>query len=251
MEFNLRGKTALVTGSSRGIGKEIASSLLEDGCNVVLNGLHKNTLQYTAKSLGNDCKYFVGDVTNVADCKKMVKYVEKQYDTLDILVCNVGDGRSPPHGKETTVDWTKMLNINLLSSVNVVKAAEPYLARSKGAIVCISSIAGLASIGAPVAYAASKSALNSFVTNSAVPLAKKNIRINAVAPGNIMFNGSVWEKKIKVNPKKVRKILEENVALARFGTPQEVANTVKFLASPLASFITGSIFVVDGGQITQ
>lgn len=251
MEFNLRGKTALVTGSSRGIGKEIASSLLEDGCNVVLNGLHKNTLQATAKSLGNDCKYFVGDVTNVADCKKMVKYVEKQYDTLDILVCNVGDGRSPPHGKETTVDWTKMLNINLLSSVNVVKAAEPYLARSKGAIVCISSIAGLAAIGAPVAYAVSKSALNSFVTNSAVPLAKKNIRINAVAPGNIMFNGSVWEKKIKVNPKIVRKILDENVALARFGTPQEVANTVKFLASPLASFITGSIFVVDGGQITQ
>jgi len=251
MNLNLRGKTALITGSSRGIGKEIASSLLEEGCNIMLNGIHRNTLRVTARSLGDDCKYFVGDVTNVTDCKKMVEYTKKQYGTLDILICNVGDGLSPPHGKETISDWIKMLNINLLSSVNVIKAAEPDLARSKGVIVCISSIAGLASIGAPVAYAASKSALNSFVRNSARPLAKKNIRINAVAPGNIMFKGSVWENKIKDNPKLVRKMLEENVALARFGTPQEVANTVKFLASPLASFITGSIFVVDGGQITQ
>ena len=132
-----------------------------------------------------------------------------------------------------------------------IKTAEPYLAKSSGVIVCISSIAGLASIGSPIAYAASKAALNSFVRNSAIHLAQKGIRINAVAPGNIMFKGSVWENKMKTNHKLVEKMLKENVSLARFGTPQEVANTVKFLASSSASFITGIIFVVDGGQITQ
>ena len=249
MDLNLRGKTALVTGSSRGIGKAIASSLLEEGSNVVLNGLHEKTLKATSKSVGHNCRYFVGDVTKTADCKKMIEYTIKQFKTIDILVCNVGDGRSPSNGKETVSDWIKMLNVNLLGSVNVIKASESYLAMSKGSIVCISSIAGLASIGAPIAYAASKSALNSFVRNSAGPLAKKNIRINAVAPGNIMFKGSVWERKLKENPHKVRKMLKENVALGKFGTPTDVSNVVKFLLSWQASFITGSIFVVDGGQI--
>lgn len=249
MEFDLTGKTALVTGSSRGIGNEIASVLLNEGCYVVLNGLHKSTLRTTAKLFGKNCSFFSADVTKINECKKLVNYIVKERGSLDILICNVGDGRSAPPGTETLQDWHKMININLFSAINIIKAAENQLMKSKGVIICISSIAGMRVTGAPITYSTTKAALNTFVKNLSKPLAKKGIRINVVAPGNIIFKGSVWEKKLKENPYTVKKMLVEEVSLGRFGTSTEVANLVIFLVSSYASFITGSIFVIDGGQI--
>ena len=179
----------------------------------------------------------------------MIKKIIHDYGRLDILVCNVGDGTSALPGKENSKDWQTMFDINLQSATNVISAAKDELSKSKGSIICVSSIAGLNVLGAPIPYSAMKSALNTFVKCSARPLGQQNIRINAIAPGNIIFEGSVWQKKKKTNPSLVKKILTDEVSLHRFGKPDEIGDLAAFLSSPRSSFITGSVYVIDGGQI--
>ena len=249
MELELKNKIILVTGSSRGIGKEIASTFLDEGCKVILNGRDKKSLEKTSKFFNHLTKFIVADVTKPLECQKLVKKIIRLYGRLDILVCNVGDGKSVPPGKETSKEWQKMFELNLQSATNVIEASKKELSKTRGSIVCISSIAGLNVVGAPIPYSVIKSALNTYVKYSARPLGEKNIRINAIAPGNIMFKGSVWEKKKKQNPTLVNKILKNEVSLHRFGNPKEIANLAVFLSSPKSSFITGSVCVIDGGQI--
>ena len=249
MDLKLKNKVVIVTGSSRGIGKEIANSFLKEGCKVILNGTNESLLKKTSKSIGKKTEYVVADVTKSSECKKFIKHVIDLYGRLDILVCNVGDGKSAAPGKETSKDWQKMFEVNLQSTTNIIKASEKELFKTKGSIICISSIAGLNVLGAPIPYSVMKSALNTYVKCSARPLGEKNIRINAIAPGNIMFGGSVWEKKKKQNPSDVSKMLKNEVSLHRFGTPLEIANLAIFLSSSCSSFITGSVLVIDGGQI--
>jgi len=250
MELELKNKIALVTGSSKGIGKEIASVLSNEGCKVILNGRNKNSLENISKSFPSTIKFIVADVTKLSECEKLIKKTIDLYGRLDILVCNVGDGKSVVPGKETAYEWKKMLDANLQSATNLIESSKNELSKTEGSIICISSIAGINFLGgAPIPYSVSKSALNTYVKCSARPLGEKNIRINAIAPGNIMFEGSVWEQKIKKNPSTVKKLLKNEVSLHKFGTPKDVANLTAFLSSSKSSFITGSVYVVDGGQI--
>ncbi len=248
MQLELSGKTALVTGSSKGIGRAIAEALQAEGCQVAINGRNPADLAVAAAELPGAIA-IAGDVTRPEQARRVIAESVRALGNLDILVCNVGSGRSVPPGEETPDEWQRVFALNLWSTTNTIEAAREALAASKGTIVCVSSICGLEVIpGVPVTYSAAKAALHAYVRGIARPLGKQDIRINAVAPGNILFDGSVWSRKSAENPQAVQTMLDKEVALGRLGAPGDVASLVVYLASPCAGFATGGIWTLDGGQ---
>lgn len=247
---DLKDKRVLVTGSTKGIGLQIAKSFYEKDCYIAINGRGKEATKEIVKSFNS--KRVIGcpgDLTNIGDSKEVLDLFIKEFGGLDILVCNVGSGKSVSPGEEDFEEWQRMLSINLLSATTIINLSKDYLINSKGVIVCVSSICGSEVIpGAPVAYSASKAALNSFVKSSSRPLGNKGVRINAIAPGNIMFKDSVWDIKQKDNPERVKNMLVEEVPLKDFGYTRDVADLAMFLSSSSASNITGQVIVTDGGQ---
>ena len=249
MTLEFIGKTALVTGATRGIGLAIANALYERGSGVIINSRNAADLQAVAATMP-DAVGIQADVTHADEAGRLVSDALRKFGKLDMLVCNVGSGRSVPPGKETAEEWKRVLNLNLLSATNMVEAARSALAEVRGSIVCISSICGQELIpGAPVTYSVAKAALNAYVRGIARPLGKEGIRINAVAPGNVLFPGSVWEKKLAENSADVQNMLEREVALSKLGSPQDVAELTSFLLSEKSGFATGAIWTLDGGQV--
>jgi NAD(P)-dependent dehydrogenase (short-subunit alcohol dehydrogenase family) len=220
-----------------------------EGCRVAINGRNYNDLAATSASLP-DTVAVVGDVTRPEEAQRIVAEATAALGRLDILVCNVGGGRSVPPGHETPEEWQRVFALNLWSTINTIEAAREELAASKGAVVCVSSICGLEVIpGAPVTYSAAKAALHAYVRGIARPLGKVGVRINALAVGNVLFDGSVWFRKLAEDEVAVQTMLEKDVALARLGAPDEIARLVAYLSSHCASFATGSIWTIDGGQV--
>jgi 3-oxoacyl-[acyl-carrier protein] reductase len=249
MVLEFAGKTALVTGSSRGIGHAIAALLHVQGCRVALNSRHAGELAAVAASLPGSVSV-AGDMSQPLDARRVVDESRAALGQLDIVVCNVGSGRSVPPGEETFDEWQRVFAINLWSTTNTVEAARDALAVARGVIVCISSICGLEVVpGSPVTYSAAKAALHAYVRGIARPLGAKGIRINAVAPGNILSEGSVWARKMAADADGVQQMLNRDVALGRLGTPQDVAELVVFLASQRSGFATGGVWQLDGGQV--
>ncbi len=246
MDLELSGKVALVTGSSSGIGLAIAEGLAREGCRVALNGRDAQKLATAAKRLNG--LPFPADVTVPGQCHSLVESVLQAYGGLDILVCNVGSGASVPPGEETPEEWQRMLDLNLLTAAHMTAAAREALGKRQGVVLCISSICGREVLGCPIAYSAAKAALHSFVQGMARPLGRAGVRINALAPGNVLFPGSTWERKLAQNAGAVDQMLDGEVSLARLGRAEEIADFAVFLCSSRSSFATGGIFVVDGGQ---
>lgn len=249
MQLDLTEKVALVTGSSKGIGWAIAQTLHAEGCRVALNGRNAADLSAATAQLTGAIGV-AGDVTQPAEAQQIIAEVLSTFGRLDILVCNVGGGRSVAPGNETADEWHRVFALNLWSTTNSVEAAYDALVASRGAIVCISSICGLEVIpGAPVTYSAAKAALHAYVRGIARPLGKQGVRINAVAPGNILFDGSVWSRKLEEDMPAVQAMLTKDVALGSLGTPADVASLVAYLASPRSGFASGGVWTLDGGQV--
>ena len=249
MNLNLKGKKVFITGSSKGIGLEIARSFLEENCEVIINGRNRKNLLLTKKKLIK-VKIIIGDVTKKKISKNIAKKISKINGGIDILVCNVGSGLVNKKLNTLEGDWEESFTKNFFSATNIIESFKNNIIKNKGVIVCISSICGNENIpGAPFSYSIAKSALNNYVKHLSKKFGKHKVRINAISPGNILHKGSVWQKKIKKNSKKIKKFLNEEVALKKLGKPEDIASLAVFLSSNKAKFITGSVIVVDGGQI--
>lgn len=256
MELGLKGSRVLVTGSSQGIGLGIASSFVREGANVVLTGRSDQAIAVAKGILAAEFSVdrvstFVGDLSLSAIRDGLLEFLAE--DGLDHLVCNIGSGKSVPILEENDDEWRRMLEINLVLATQTVSSLLPALAKSSPSranksLTFIGSICGQEAIGCPLAYSSSKAALRAYARNLVRPLSKKGIRVNTITPGNVLFKGSTWETKIAKDSLGVQEMLGREVPLNRFGTVEEIADAVVFLASDKASFITGANLFVDGGQ---
>ena len=240
-------KKIIVTGSSRGIGLAIAKKFIKEGHYVVLNGRHEKSFKKIKKN--KRINYQIGNFSNPQEAKKIINKSIKILNGLDILICNIGESKSCPPNSESFAEWKKMFNQNFFTATNAIEAAKKKIIQSKGSIICISSICGNELIkGAPITYSTAKAALNFYVKSLSHYLSYLGVKINIISPGNILFSGSVWDKKMKKNKNKTKSLIKQNVPLNKFGTTEDVTELVSYLVSNKSKFITGSNFVVDGGQ---
>ena len=255
MNLNLSNKTFLISGSSKGIGLKIAESLLSESANVIITGRSKNLIKNQFNKLfsefGSKVAYVDGDIKSDLVLKKIKNLVKKRWKKLDGIVANAGSTKMNigPFSSEKDFYWYQ--ENNFLTAFKFVNYFLSEIKKSQGSIIFISSIASLKDLGAPLGYASSKLSLNFYSKFLANELARYNVRVNNIVPGNIYFKGGNWDKKIKKNPKKVKKMIKNQVPLGRFGKPEEIANLAIFLLSSKSSFMTGAEIVIDGGQIIK
>ena len=247
MQLSLSGKTALVTGASRGIGRAIAKRLAEAGATVAFtykaSEEKAQSLQHELASLGVKARALKADAASFSEAQTVVDTVVSEFGGVHILVNNAGITRDTLLLRMSEAQWDEVLANNLKSAFNYTKAAtRPMMQQREGRIINITSIIGLVGNAGQANYAASKAGLIGFTKSIAKELASRNILVNAVAPGWIdtEMTDALTDD--------LKKQMETSIPLKRSGTAEEVADAVLFLASPLASYITGECLRVDGGM---
>lgn len=255
MDLQLTDKVVFVAGASRGVGLGIVEALLADGARVAMAARGAVKLEEERARLageyGEDRVWArAGDLRESETLEAMISAIESDFGPLWGAVANVGIHPCPPGFDIDDDTWTDGMRQNLDSAFRLARSAlrrmEP---RGEGALLMISSIAGVAAMGSPLTYGTGKAAMNHMVKELARLVGPKGVRVNAIAPGNIIFPGGTWEAAVNSERGDVwQKWVRREVPLQRFGEVQEIGSAAAFLLSPRASFLTGQIIPVDGGQ---
>lgn len=246
MDLGLKGRKAIVTGATKGIGRAVVERLIAEGVDVALCARTAEEVDSTVKALSSRGPRVLGEAVNVRDGEAYKAWLGRAVEALggcDVFVPGVSAGG----GFDSEKNWVRNFEIDVLHTVRGCEALTPHLERSgQGAIVIISSTNAVETFAAPMAYNAMKAALITYGKQLAQFLGRKGIRVNTVAPGPIYFEGGAWEM-IKGTQPKLYEWAMKQIPCGRMGTPDEVARVVVFLASPAASLITGSNVVADNG----
>jgi len=245
----LEGKTAIITGAARGIGRSIAIRLGQEGANVAFTDLklseHTESLVKELSELGVKAKGYASDASNFAETETVVNEIVKDFGTVDILINNAGITMDTLLMRMTEQQWDTVINVNLKSVFNFTKAVQKTMLQNrKGSIVNLSSVVGVHGNAGQSNYSASKAGIIGFTKSVALELGSRNIRCNAVAPGFI-----ITEMTAKLTDE-IKKRWEESIPMKRGGTPEEVANVCLFLASDLSSYVSGQVISICGAMRT-
>ncbi len=241
-------KVALITGGTRGIGKEIAYTLAEENYDIIINYRTENEeLMKLKKEIEQKrvrCLLLKGDVSNFEDCKKLVEEAINRMNHIDVLVNNAGITKDMLLMRMKPEDFNEVINVNLIGTFNMTKNVINYMMKErKGRIINISSVVGISGNAGQTNYAASKAGIIGFTKSLAKEVASRNILVNAIAPGFIQTDMT------NILKENVKDEIARTIPLKRMGTAKDVANVVKFLASEDSSYITGQVIQVDGGML--
>lgn len=245
MSQSLKGKSVIVTGGSKGIGKGIAGVFAKAGAKVMIAARHLNQAEAAARDIGNGASGFSADVTKLADMEAMAKEAAKRHGGLDVLCANAGIFPQAKIEDMSSEEWDEVSGTNLKGTFHAVKACVPYLKKSdQGRIIITSSITGPVT-GFPgwTHYGATKAGQLGFMRTACIELAKYGITVNAVMPGNIVTEG------LAGLGEEYARTMAASIPLKRLGTVEEIGYAALYLASKEAGFVTGQTIVVDGGQI--
>lgn len=254
MKLELDDLVVLVTGSSRGIGRAAAEAFLRERAKVVITGRDPVSLESARMALaaqhGDErVMAIAADLSSETGIESVLRSVGSSWGVPHVVVANVGTGRFSRGWDISRTDWEAAFRTNLFGGADVVRAVLPgMIARGSGVVVFVASIAGLESLGAPLPYGAAKAAVISLAEGLSREVAGSGIRVNVVAPGNVIFPGGRWEELLEKDHVAVEKYIAEHVPAARFGRPEEIADVIVFMSSARASFLLGACVVVDGGQ---
>jgi 3-oxoacyl-[acyl-carrier protein] reductase len=254
MDLGIKGKVALVTGGSRGLGRESALALAREGVLVAICARGEDRLKETTAELastGVKARGYMADLGDAAAPARLLGEVERDLGQVDILVNNVGGSMGTRDALSASEDdFIRVIDLNLWSTIRLMKLAVPKMqARKWGRVINISSIYGRELGGPSAPYMTAKASVIAVTKHLAITVAKDGVTVNSVAPGSIMFPGGGWEKFVKNSPKQtVDEFIVRNLPMGKFGWPEPVGAAVAFLASRQADLIVGACINVDGGQ---